>query len=133
MSYAYHDANGRPLRGPCAIPGCPYLSLAGTLWCPLHRLDGLCPCGAMRHGPDGCPNEAVPNPEDHSELIVCGLCAPWESTGLHGDEFAGRLNPYNPVAGYSRDDIDATLADRELMQSEFPGWSEAELAELFGK
>ena len=26
---AYHDANGRPLIGPCHVSGCPYMSLPG--------------------------------------------------------------------------------------------------------
>lgn len=27
--WVYHDANGRPLIGPCDTPGCPYASLPG--------------------------------------------------------------------------------------------------------
>lgn len=35
--YAYHDANGRPLMGPCAVPHCDNLSMPGIALCILHN------------------------------------------------------------------------------------------------
>lgn len=48
MTYAYHDANGRPLRGPCRRSGCPYLSRPGIDACAAH----LTPAELAAYPPD---------------------------------------------------------------------------------
>jgi hypothetical protein len=78
-----------------------------------------CVCPAKAHGPNGCQLTALVHPEDADLPMPCERCAPFDSTGLHSDEFPRQ-------ATMTRDERESMEADRELMLSEYHGWTEGE-------